>query len=153
TIARVLAAVHEQGILHRDVKPGNVLVSRSGEIKISDFGLAKQEGTTDGLTMTGELLGSPAYMAPEQAQGQIGQISVRTDVYSIGATLYELLTGRPPFQAASHVEILRQVVDADPVSPRLLIPGIPRDLETVTLKCQEKDPARRFTSAHELADE
>jgi WD40 repeat protein/serine/threonine protein kinase len=153
TIARILAAVHRQGNLHRDVKPGNVLVSRTGEIKISDFGLAKQEGTTEGLTMTGELLGSPAYMAPEQAQGRLSEVGVRTDVYAIGATLYELLTGRPPFQAASHVEILRQVVDADPVSPKLLIPGIPRDLETVALKCLEKDPARRFASANELADE
>lgn len=152
-IARTLAAVHAQGILHRDVKPGNVLVSRTGEIKISDFGLAKQEGRSDGLTVTGELLGSPAYMAPEQAQGRVGAIGVRTDVYSIGATLYELLTGRPPFQAASHVEILRHVVEADPVPPRLLDPGIPRDLETLALKCLEKEPARRFSSADELADE
>src|SRR5260370_9328281 len=97
--------------------------------------------------MTGEFLGSPAYMAPEQAQGRIGEISVRTDVYSIGATLYELLTGRPPFQAASHVEILRQVADAAPVSPRLLLPGIPRALETVVFNCLEKDPPRRFSSA------
>jgi WD40 repeat protein len=153
TIARTLASVHEQGILHRDVKPANVLISRAGEVKISDFGLAKQEGSSDGLTITGELIGSPAYMAPEQAEGRPAEISARTDVYSIGATLYELLTGRPPFQAGSHVEVLRQVLDADPVPPRMLNPGIPRDLETVALKCLEKDPARRFASAGELADE
>jgi WD40 repeat protein/serine/threonine protein kinase len=153
TIARTLAGVHEQGILHRDVKPANVLISRTGEIKITDFGLAKEEGSSDGLTLTGELLGSPAYMAPEQAEGRLAQISARTDVYAIGATLYELLTGRPPFQAGSHVEIIRQVVDADPVPPRLLDPGIPRDLETLALKCLEKDPDRRFATAGELADE
>ena len=137
TIARTLASVHDQGILHRDVKPANVLISRTGEIKISDFGLAKQEGSSDSLTLTGELLGSPAYMAPEQAEGRLAEVGVRTDVYAIGATLYELLTGRPPFQAGSHVEILRQVVDADPVPPRLLNPGIPRDLETLALRCLE----------------
>jgi WD40 repeat protein/serine/threonine protein kinase len=153
TIARTLAAVHAQGILHRDIKPGNVLLSHTGEIKISDFGLAKEEGRSDGLTVPGELLGSPAYMAPEQAHGRIAEIGVRTDVYSIGATLYELLTGRPPFQAASHVDILRHVIDVDPVPPRMLNPGIPRDLETLTLKCLEKEPARRFSSADELADE
>ncbi|MGE5190858.1 MAG: WD40 repeat domain-containing serine/threonine-protein kinase [Deltaproteobacteria bacterium] len=153
TIARTLAGVHEQGILHRDIKPANVLISRTGDVKISDFGLAKQEGSSEGLTLTGELLGSPAYMSPEQAQGRTAEIGVRTDVYAIGATLYELLTGRPPFHAGSHVETLRQVIESDPVPPRLLNPGFPRDLETVALKCLEKDPARRFSSAGELADE
>ena len=153
TLARALTAVHEQGLLHRDIKPGNVLLGRSGEIKISDFGLAKESGSTAGLTVTGEILGSPSYMAPEQVQERIDEIDVRTDVYAMGATLYEMLSGRPPFQAASHAETFKQVIDSEPVSPRLLNPGVPPDLETICLRCLEKAPARRFATAGELAEE
>jgi WD40 repeat protein/serine/threonine protein kinase len=152
-LARTLAAVHAEGLLHRDIKPANVLISRNGDIKISDFGLAKEAGTTDGLTVTGDVLGSPGYMAPEQAEGRTADVDVRTDLYALGATLYEMLTGRRPFVGGSVVETLDQVRHHEPVAPRLLNPGVPADLETICLKCLEKDRARRFTSADELAGE
>ena len=153
TLSHTLAAVHEQGLLHRDIKPANVLVSRTGEIKISDFGIAKEVGNADGLTMTGDVLGSPAYMAPEQMEGQHSLFDVRTDVYGLGATLYEMLTGRPPFVGGTVVETLDQVREREPVAPRVLQPGIPRDLETICLTCLEKKPSRRFATAQELADD
>jgi len=153
TLAGTLAAVHGEGLLHRDIKPANVLISKSGEVKISDFGLAKEAGTKDGLTVTGDVLGSPGYMAPEQAEGRTAEIDVRTDLYSLGATLYEMLTGRPPFVGGSVVETLDQVRHHEPVAPRLLNPGVPHDLETICLRCLEKDRARRFSSADDLAGE
>ncbi len=153
TLAETLARVHAEGLLHRDIKPANVLIDTAGEIKITDFGLAKEAGATDGLTVTGDVLGSPGYMAPEQALGQTAAIDVRTDVYALGATLYELLTGRRPFVGASVIETLDQVRKQEPVTPRLLNPAVPQDLETICLKCLEKQPARRFAAARELADE
>lgn len=153
SLATTVAAVHAQGVLHRDIKPANVLLGQRGEIKIADFGIAKEAGNADGLTVTGDLLGSPGYMAPEQAEGRTANVDVRTDVYALGATLYEMLTGRPPFAGASIVETLDQVRHHDPVALRLLNPAVPRDLETICLRCLEKEPARRMASAQDLADE
>jgi serine/threonine protein kinase/WD40 repeat protein len=151
TIAQALAVVHRQELLHRDIKPANLLITRTGELKISDFGLAKEAGSAGELTMTGEILGSPGYMAPEQAEGRTNEVDVRTDVYAVGATLYEMLTGRTPFVGRSIVETLDQVRQRAPVAPSVLQPGIPRDLESICLKCLEKRPAARYGTAALLA--
>ena len=152
-LARTLMSVHAQGLLHRDIKPANILINRQGDLKIADFGLAKELGISDGQTVTGELYGSPSYMAPELANGRKEEVDTRTDIYAVGATLYEMLTGRPPFVGTSTVDTLNQVLNRDPVSPRALNPQTPRDLETICLKCLEKEPIRRFHSAQELAEE
>jgi eukaryotic-like serine/threonine-protein kinase len=152
-IARAVHYAHSRGVIHRDLKPQNVLIDSEDEPRITDFGLAKQVGMESGLTLTGAVLGSPSYMAPEQAQGHPDQVGARSDVYAIGAILYELLTGRPPFRAATLTETLRQVVDSEPATPRSLNPGIEPDLDTICLKCLEKDPASRYGSAQEVADE
>ena len=158
-IARGIAYAHEHGVLHRDLKPANVLVDESDQVHITDFGLAKQVSGSQlasrnpSLTLTGQALGSPYYMAPEQADPQSGTIGVAADVYSIGAMLYHLLTGRPPFAAGSVAETLHQVVQNEPARLRVLDPSLPRDIETVCLKCLEKDPARRYRSANDVADE
>ena len=144
---------HQQGTLHRDLKPSNILIDRQGRVRITDFGLAKRiEGNSD-LTLTGQVLGTPSYMPPEQALGKRSLIGTASDVYSLGAVLYELLTGRPPFRGESPGETLRQVETLDPVSPRLLNPTTPRDLETICLKCLEKEPHKRYLTAQHLADD
>ena len=153
TAAEAMYYAHQRGVVHRDIKPGNVLIDRSGRIRITDFGLAKRMDSDSQLTRDFQVLGTPEYMAPEQAQGQIDRLGPAADIYSLGALLYALLTGRPPFHAASPVATLRQVVDADPIPPRQLNPEVSRDLETITLKCLEKDPAHRFADAQELVDE
>ncbi|MEK7677775.1 MAG: serine/threonine-protein kinase [Verrucomicrobiota bacterium] len=143
TIAEAVHYAHERGILHRDLKPSNVLIDVQDQPHVVDFGLARQlEGDSE-LTVTGQVLGSPQYLPPEQATGQRGRVSRRTDVYALGATLYHLLTGRPPFQAESLAQTLDLVLHAEPVAPRLLNPSVSRDLETICLKCLEKEPARR----------
>jgi serine/threonine protein kinase/WD40 repeat protein len=153
TIAEAIHYAHERGILHRDLKPSNVLIDAQDQPHVVDFGLARQlEGDSE-LTVTGQVLGSPQYLPPEQAAGQRGRVSRRTDVYALGATLYHLLTGRPPFQAESLVQTLDLVLHAESVAPHLLNPGVPRDLETICLKCLEKEPARRYPTAQALADE
>jgi len=153
TIAEAVHYAHECGILHRDLKPSNVLVDLDDQPHVVDFGLARRlEGNSE-LTVTGQVLGSPNFLPPEQATGQRARVSRRTDVYALGATLYHLLTARPPFQAESLAQILDHVLHADPVSPRLLNPSVPRDLETICLKCLEKEPAKRYPTAHMLADE
>ncbi|HVV72367.1 MAG TPA: serine/threonine-protein kinase, partial [Verrucomicrobiae bacterium] len=153
TIAEAVHYAHERGILHRDLKPSNVLVDLDDQLHVVDFGLARRlEGDSE-LTVTGQVLGSPNYLPPEQATGQRARVSRRTDVYALGATLYHLLTARPPFQAESLAQILDLVLHADPVSPRLLNPGVPRDLETICLKCLEKEPSRRYPTAQAMADE
>ncbi len=153
TIAEAVHYAHECGILHRDLKPSNVLVDLDDQPHVVDFGLARRlEGDSE-LTVTGQVLGSPNYLPPEQATGQRARVSRRTDVYALGATLYHLLTARPPFQAEALAQILDLVLHADPVSPRLLNPSVPRDLETICLKCLEKEPARRYSTAQALADE
>lgn len=144
---------HRQGVFHRDLKPGNILVDDRERVRITDFGLAKRKTDDAGLTKTGHLLGTPNYMPPELLTGESGDIGPECDVYSLGATLYALLTGRPPFQAASVADVLRQVADKEPAMPRELDLAIPRDLETIALKCLEKSPSRRYASAQALADD
>jgi WD40 repeat protein/serine/threonine protein kinase len=151
-VARAVQAVHEEGVLHRDLKPHNVLVDAQGRPYVTDFGLAKWLDAADGVTHTGDVLGSPPYVSPEQAQ-DAAHVSEATDVYGLGATLYALLTGRPPFQGKTVAETLHQVKYREPTAPRRLNPTVNRDLETIALKCLEKEPARRFGSAAEVANE
>ncbi len=151
--ARAVAYAHEQGVIHRDLKPSNVLLDARREPRVTDFGLAKRlEGDSE-LTASGSILGTASYMPPEQALGRIEEVGPLADIYSLGATLYTLLTGRPPFQASSTVETLRQVVEENPPPPRSLDPSLPRDLETICLKCLRKEPEKRYRSASELADD
>jgi WD40 repeat protein/tRNA A-37 threonylcarbamoyl transferase component Bud32 len=153
TVARAIQEAHRLGIVHRDLKPANVLLTADGTPKVADFGLAKWLGVETGLTRSSWIVGSPSYMAPEQADGKAGTVGPAADVYSLGAVLYELLTGRPPFKAATVLETLEQVKSAEPVSPIRLQPKLPRDLVTICLKCLEKEPARRYATAAELAED
>ncbi len=152
-MARAIAEAHHLGIIHRDLKPANVLLDSNGRPKVADFGLAKILGSEGGLTRSSAVLGSPSYMAPEQAEGDASKIGPRTDVYSLGAILYELLSGRPPFRAATALETLAHVKDADPVAPSKIQPGMPGDIETICLKCLEKQPLRRYATALDLAED
>jgi serine/threonine-protein kinase len=152
-LARAIQYAHDQGIVHRDLKPANVLLTRDGQPKISDFGLAKRLGEASSRTRDGSVLGTPSYMPPEQADGRAGAVGPLADVYALGAILYELLTGRAPFRAATVWETLDLVRSQDPVAPSQLQPGTPRDLETICLKCLQKDPAKRYASAAALADD
>lgn len=151
-VAQALHYAHGRDIVHRDIKPRNILVDTDGQPHVADFGLAKSFAGAQDLTQTAEAIGTPAYMSPEQAEGP-AEVDSRTDVYSLGATLYELLTGRPPFRAATAVQTQRQVVENEPVPPRQLNPAIDRDLETICLKCLEKEPVKRYTTAKEVAEE
>jgi len=153
TVAEAIHYAHQKGIIHRDLKPSNVLVDRAGQPRITDFGLAKQVADERGLTLSGSVLGTPSYMPPEQADRRRGEVGPWSDVYSLGAVLYELLTGRPPFRAETALETLAQALHAEPAAPRLVNPGLPRDIETVCLKCLAKEPGRRYASAQELADD
>jgi len=152
-VAEAVHHAHQRGILHRDLKPSNILLDRDDEPCIADFGLAKIQESDAGLTQDQSVLGSPSYMAPEQASGKGGEVTTAADVYSLGAILYELLTGRPPFLAKTPLETLRQVVEQPPVPPRQLVPELPRDLESICLKALEKRPARRYPTALELAED
>src|SRR5262249_10032213 len=152
-LARGTAEAHRLGIVHRDLKPGNVLLAGDGAAKITDFGLAKALGSDSGLTRSESVLGSPSYMAPEQAEGRARQAGPAADIYAVGAILYELLTGRPPFRGPTALETLEQVKAAGPVSPSRLVPGLPRDLETICLKCLAKEPGQRYPAATELAED
>jgi WD40 repeat protein len=147
SLAAAVQYAHERGVIHRDLKPANILLDQDGNPRITDFGLAKTLRDDHGLTATGEVMGTPSYMPPEQASGQLDRIGPPTDVYALGAILYCLLTGRPPFQASNAADTLFQVQFQDPIPPRHLNPVLPRDLETIALKCLQKEPARRYASA------
>jgi mono/diheme cytochrome c family protein len=153
TLARAIHAAHERGIVHRDLKPSNVMLMADGTPKIADFGLAKRLDEDSGHTHTGEIMGTPSYMAPEQAEGKKYQIGPATDVYALGAILYELLAAKPPFQGSGPLDSLRQVVASEPVAPSRVAPSVPRDLEAICLKCLEKAPNQRYASALALADD
>ena len=153
TLARAVQTAHEAGIIHRDLKPANVLFTSDGVPKITDFGLAKRIDSNDHQTESGQIMGSPSYMAPEQARGHSRGIGAAADVYALGAILYEMLTGRPPFKGETPMETVRQVVDDEPVPPSRLVPRLQRDLETICLKCLHKEPARRYATAQALADD
>jgi serine/threonine protein kinase len=152
-IARAVHYAHRQGILHRDLKPGNILIDGSDEPQVTDFGLAKQLGGDSRQTRTGQVMGTPSYMSPEQAAGKSKELGPPTDVYGLGAVLYELLTGKPPFRSDNPVDTIRHVLEREPVPPRLLNPKIDADLETICLKCLEKEPKHRYASAEALADD
>ena len=152
-LARAVGDAHRLGIVHRDLKPANVLLTAEGEPKVSDFGLARSLSSDVRLTQTGQLVGTPCYMAPEQAEAGVVEVGPAADVYSLGAIVYELLTGHPPFRAATTLQTLDLVRSREPVPPRELQPGTPHDLQTICLKCLEKEPAKRYATAGELADD
>ena len=152
-IAEAIHFAHQRGTLHRDLKPQNVLIDAADQPRITDFGLAKIMKDDSRLTQSGVVMGSPSYMPPEQAAGRHGDVGPASDVYSLGAMLYELLTGRPPFRGATAMATLRHVMVAEPTAPRRLKADIPPDLETICLKCLEKSPAARYPTARALAEE
>ena len=153
-VARTVHYAHEHGILHRDIKPGNILLDVKGEPHLTDFGLARLVEAESTVTRTLDVMGTPSYMAPEQAAGETTQPSASaTDVYGLGAVLYQLLTGHPPFTGGTTFETVRLVLDTEPRPPRLLNPKVDRDLSTICLKCLEKDPKRRYSSALALAED
>jgi hypothetical protein len=153
TIARAMHHAHQHNILHRDLKPSNILLDARDQPHITDFGLAKKIGGDSSQTRTGSIMGTPSYMAPEQAAAKIKELGPACDVYGLGAILYELLTGRPPFRSETPLDTLRHVLERDPAPPRLLNPKVDADLETICLKCLEKDPQSRYASAESLAQD
>ncbi|QDT98029.1 WD40 domain-containing protein [Gimesia aquarii] len=152
-VTEAVAYGHDQGIVHRDLKPDNILMDKNGQPRVTDFGLAKSLGESSGMSVTGQIMGTPSYMPPEQARGDHSAINQLSDVYSLGAVLYATLTGRPPFQAANAMDTLKQVLEQEPVSPRQLNPAVDADLETVCLKCLSKEKAGRYQSANALVKE
>ena len=156
-VCRAIEFAHRHGVLHRDLKPANILLEKPvvpgapEHAYVTDFGLAKRVDTDESLTVSGAILGTPSYMSPEQASGQRGEVTASSDVYSLGAILYHALTGRPPFQAASPVAVILQVLEQDPLPPRLLNPQVDRDLEMIVLRCLQKPVDMRYPSAGELA--
>jgi len=149
-VCEAIAYAHSQNVIHRDLKPANVLIDDSGQARVTDFGLAKKTDADSGLTATGQILGTPGYMPPEQASGESGTIGPAADIYSLGAILYALLTGRPPFQSGNVMDTLTAVLEQKPVPPSQLNPHLDPSLEKLCLKCLEKDPSSRYASADEL---
>jgi serine/threonine-protein kinase len=152
-VAEAVHHAHQRGVLHRDLKPANVLVDGEGRPHVTDFGLARRLGQGAGLTRSGALVGTPGYMAPEQAAGRGEPLTTATDVYGLGALLYELLAGRPPFEGETPLDVLAKVLAEEPLPPARIRPGVPAELEVICLKCLRKEPARRYGSAAELAEE
>jgi hypothetical protein len=152
-VAEAIEYAHQRSVIHRDLKPANILLDKNGNPRVTDLGLAKKLETDSGLTGSARIMGTPSYMPPKQAGGKRCEVGPTADVYSLGATLYALLTGRPPFQAATAMDTVIQVIGEDPVPPHRLNTSIPRDLEIITLKCLQKEPASRFGSARELTEE
>src|SRR5438045_5011916 len=152
-VARTVHYAHEHHILHRDSKPGNILLDQKGEPHLTDFGLARLVETESTVTRTNEVLGTPSYMAPEQAVGETTKLTSATDVYGLGAVLYQLLTGQPPFAGGTTYETIRLLLEREPRQPRFLNPKVDRDLSAICLKCLEKDPKRRYASALALAED
>ncbi len=153
TLANAVHAAHEAGVVHRDLKPANVLLDEHGTPKVADFGVAKALGSDTSLTATDSIIGSPSYMAPEQAAGRSREVGRAADVYALGAVLYELLTGRPPFKSPTVLETLDQVRNSEPVLPSQLVTGLPKDIEVIALKCLRKEPERRYASALALSED
>ena len=153
TIALAIHSAHQRGILHRDIKPGNILIDEQGEPHLTDFGLAKQIESENSMTLSGQIMGTPNYMAPEQAGGGTKDLTTAADVYSLGAVFYEMLTGRPPHRGESLMDTLRLVVEEEPSAPRTIDTKIDRDLETIALKCLAKEPGKRYASAQGLAND
>jgi len=151
--ARAVHYAHQEGVIHRDLKPANILIDRTNRPRVTDFGLAKRMSNDSSLTASGQVLGTPSYMPPEQAAGKVDQVGPLADVYALGAVLYAALTGRPPFQAATPAATLQQVLDQEPAALGAVNRSVPQDLETITLKCLEKSPHRRYATAAELADD
>src|SRR6266542_1087308 len=152
-VARTVHYAHEHGILHRDIKPGNILLDAKGEPHLTDFGLARLVESESTVTRTLEVLGTPSYMAPEQAAGNNAKLTSSTDVYGLGAVLYQLLTNHPPFAGGTTYETIKLLLETEPRQPRLWNPKVDRDLSTICLKCLEKDPQRRYSSAQALAED
>jgi serine/threonine protein kinase/peroxiredoxin len=152
-VAKAMETAHKQNVVHRDLKPANVLLTRDGKPKVTDFGLAKHMDSEQGQTRSGAILGTPSYMAPEQAAGRNREIGPPADVYALGAILYEMLTGRPPFRGETPMDTMLQAVSDEPIPPTRLQPKLPRDLETICLKCLQKMPGKRYSSAAALADD
>jgi tetratricopeptide (TPR) repeat protein len=153
TLAQAIHAAHQAGVIHRDLKPANVLLARDGAPKITDFGLAKRLDEAVSQTQSGAVMGTPSYMAPEQAAGKTKDVGAPADVYALGAILYEMLTGNPPFKAPTPMDTILQVIAHEPVPPSRQQPKVPRDLETICLKCLQKEPTKRYASAEKLAED